>query len=70
MKYPRGNTRKLIIYLGKIQDLVGQAKNIVQNDRNDNLMDDFLVTIDKAFALCLEARNMYAPIDAKKGNQL
>ena len=65
-KIPRGNTRKLILYLGDIQTLIGRAKNSALNDRDTNQLEHVLEALEEAFNLCVEARSFYSPIERGK----
>ena len=63
MKTPRGNVRKLILALGDIQDLVGEAQGVASNDRDVSRMDHLMPLLHRAFEICVEARSVYPPIE-------
>lgn len=64
MKIPRGNTRKLIIIIGEIQELAGKSLGVAMyRDRNQaHKMQELL---NKLLDLCIEATGMYAPVKAR-----
>lgn len=62
-KIAKGNTRKLLIVIGKLQTLIGQAKNNHENDRNPNGFEKGQKALDEAFRLCLQARSEYDPVE-------
>lgn len=61
-KIARGNTRKIILKVGKIQDLIGIANASVLNDRDPNRMDKIIPALECAFELCLSITAMYDPV--------
>ena len=60
----RGNTRKLLIALGQVQDAVGQARTVARNDRDPDQLAHLLEALERASNLCVEARSLYDPTDA------
>lgn len=58
----RGNVRKLIIVLGTIQDKVGAAKGLHDDDRSLGAFERAQKLLEEAFDLCVEARSMYDPV--------
>lgn len=63
MSVPRGKPRELVIALGDIQDLIGKAIAIANNDRNQNKQRDINETLTKAFDKCVESLSLYDPIN-------
>jgi hypothetical protein len=59
----RGNVKTIIEKIGKVQNLVGRAKALHDDDRSPNAHEKAQNALDEAFELCLEIRNMYDPID-------
>jgi hypothetical protein len=58
----RGNVRKLIIVLGTIQDKVGEAKGLHDDDRSIGAFEKAQRLLEESFDLCVEAHGMYDPI--------
>lgn len=59
MKKARGQTKKLLIILGKIQDLVGHAKALHDDDRSRTAHEQAQNKLIQAFDLCIKARSEY-----------
>jgi len=60
---PRGDTRKLLLYLGEIQDAIGKAQGAAKNDRDAQQADHLQEHLTQAFDLCLAARSRYPYVD-------
>jgi hypothetical protein len=58
-----GQLRKVLIQIGKIQDLSGKAKGIYLNDRGLNRADKLIPILDEIFNLCVDIRGNYEPIE-------
>ena len=61
----RGNVKKILLMVGEIQDLVGDARGLHWNDRDDNAFALAQNKLEQALNLCVEATSMYDPIDGK-----
>jgi hypothetical protein len=59
----RGNTKVIIQKVGEIQNLLGRAKALHDDDRSPNSHEKAQKALNEAFELCLEIRNMYDPVD-------
>ncbi|WJJ55362.1 hypothetical protein QB910_000118 [Dabrowskivirus KKP3916] len=63
MAVPRGNVRKIVKIVGKIQSLIEEAESNHHNDRNKDSHVRTTECLKEAYNLCLDIRNMYDPID-------
>jgi hypothetical protein len=61
----RPTRRDLLIVLGQLQTIFGEAKG-VSNDRNPNREHDLQAKLQEGFDLCLGARNFDPPMDGKR----
>ena len=59
----RGKVKKLLITLGEIQQLSGEAVNVYHNDRQPDRAGKLIPLLEKITELCLAERNQYDPID-------
>jgi len=59
---PRGNTKAIIEKVGKIQNLIGEARNMHYDDKSQVAFGLAQEKLQEAFDLCLEIRDMYDPI--------
>ena len=66
MKHARGNVRKLLIVIGKLQSLIGKAESEHQNDRSRDGFEHGQKALRQAFDLCIEATSQYHPVVEKK----
>ena len=62
----RGKIRKLLIVLGEIQDKVGEAKGLHDDDVSHGASERAQKLLNEAFDLCVEARSEYDPIEDTK----
>lgn len=62
-KVARGNTRRIIMKVGEIQQLVGVARGAAWDDRNPDRMERLISALDRAHELCIDITGMYAPVD-------
>ena len=58
----RGNVRKLLIVIGKLQSLIGSAETNHNNDRDPNGFDKGQTALREAFQLCIDATSKYDPV--------
>ena len=58
-----GNVKKLIIGLGQIQDLVGEALTGYQDDRTECRASRVVPPLQKVEKLCIRLRSLYDPIE-------
>lgn len=65
-KIARGKVRELLETIGELQDLVGEAQGRYRDDISVDRATGLLAALDKAFKLCVDARNGYAPIDTPR----
>lgn len=61
-KIARGNVRKMLLAIGKIQDLSGQAWHYHQNDRDPHGFEKGQLALEEIQRLCIETTGLYAPI--------
>ena len=57
----RGNTKKILHDVAKIQGLIGQAKACHDNDVDPKSHAAGQEALKEAFELCVEIRSMYEP---------
>ena len=62
-KRARGNARKIIVLVGDIQDLIGEAQGAYLNDRAPDRAAKVLNALETAFGKCLEITGMYEPVE-------
>ena len=62
-KRARGNARKIIVLVGDIQDLIGEAQGAYLNDRASDRAAKVLNALETAFGKCLEITGMYEPVE-------
>ena len=62
----RGNTRKLLIVIGKLQSLIGSAESNHNNDRDPRGFENGQRALREAFQLCVNATSGYDPIIERK----
>ena len=58
----RPTRRDLLIVVGRLQNLVGDALIAAMNDRGPSQMDHLLVPLNQAILLCIQARSYDPPI--------
>ncbi|GMX64517.1 hypothetical protein Elgi_37860 [Paenibacillus elgii] len=58
----RGNTKIILEKIGRIQNLVGEAKGLHDNDRDPFSHELAQKKLEEAFMLCVEIRNLYDPL--------
>lgn len=58
----RGNAKVIMQKVGKIQDLVGEARNMHYDDKSQTAFAEAQEKLKEAFELCIEIRDMYDPI--------
>lgn len=58
----RGNTKAILKKVMHIQNLVGEAKGLHQDDRNQEGYVQAQKKLDEAFAICLEITELYDPL--------
>ena len=61
----RGKIRKLLISLGEIQNLAGEAKGVYLDDRAQDRAGRLIPLLEKIFAICLDELSEYDPIEDK-----
>lgn len=61
-KIARGNVRKLLIVIGRIQDLSGRATSHHYNDRDPDGFEKGQKCLEEINRLCIEVTGLYAPI--------
>lgn len=54
--------RDLLLVIGQLQDLIGEANGIAGNDRNPNRLAETKGTLDMAFGLAVEAQGFDKPV--------
>jgi hypothetical protein len=59
----RGKIRKLLIVLGEIQDRIGAAKGLHDDDRSIGAFEKAQKLLQEAFELCVNARSEYDSIE-------
>lgn len=65
-KRARGNARKIIVLVGDIQDLIGEAQGAYLNDRASDRAAKVLNALETAFGKCLEITGMYEPVEVTR----
>jgi hypothetical protein len=58
----RGNTRTIIKKVGEIQNLVGEAKGLHLDDKDQAAFALAQKKLDEAFNICLEITSLYDPV--------
>lgn len=66
MKKARGEIRRILIVVGKIQSLAGKAQGVYFNDRQANRADALIPILQEMFDLCLDILGDYDPILEKE----
>lgn len=65
MNYTCEKVRSLLKILGEIQDKVGRASGLHQNDQDSMGFEKAQNLLDEIFELCVKVRSEYAPIQEK-----
>jgi hypothetical protein len=60
---PRGEEKKLIIVIGKLQTLISNARNNHYNDRDPNSFERGQAELNEAFELCIETTGRYDRVE-------
>ncbi len=68
MKHARGDMRKLLIAIGEIQQLIGNARGLHDDDQNPRGFEDGQKQLHKAFELCVTATSEYYPVNPPHNN--
>lgn len=63
MPKARGRVKEILIIVGRIQDLVGQARGNHWNDRSQTAFETAQKQLEEALDLCIKVRSKYDPID-------
>lgn len=58
----RGNTRKIIEEVGKLQDLIGEISGLYDDDRDSNARSIIHTKLQEAMNICIKVRDIYDPI--------
>lgn len=66
MKIAKGEVRRLLKALEKIQGLAGNAKNGYLDDRNPDRYSKVVPPLNEIFAICLRERGRFDPLDKKE----
>lgn len=64
MKEARGETRKLLIVIGKLQDKIGMARALHEADTNPDGFVNAQNLLTEAFDLCIETTGRYYQVDS------
>lgn len=57
-----GNTKKILLLVGQIQDRIGKAQVVATDDRDPQRMTKLLTALSGAFDICIEITGMYDPV--------
>ena len=60
-KRARGEVKKLLIMILEVQNLVGKARGLHQNDRSQTSFEEAQNCLERAFALCVQATELFDP---------
>ena len=61
-KVARGSVRKILVEIGRIQDLVGRARGLYMDDRNPNTADQIIPVFDEMLEICIAVLGEYERI--------
>ncbi len=70
LKRARGNTRKLLLALSRIQDLSGEAKAVYLDDRSSTRAEKLIPLLKQIFDIALEAQGDYEPVNADTSSEI
>lgn len=62
-KIARGSVRRLLIVIGRLQNLIGGAEGHHENDRDPNGFARGQIKLREAFRLCVETTDEYEPVE-------
>lgn len=63
----RGRTKKILLKVGQIQGLIGEAKTFHGNDRDNFGFERGQKKLEEALNICYEITAMYEPLNEWKG---
>lgn len=65
MKQVRGEARKLLIVIGRLQSMIGSARGLHENDRDPMGYEMAQRKLSEAFELCVATTGKYPPVPEK-----
>lgn len=64
-KRARGEARRLLVVIGELQGMIGEAIGQHYNDRSPSSFEKGQRLLEKAFKICIQATSDYDPVDVE-----